>query len=124
MSWLPDWLTGHDADNYEAGLEADRKNRALTDDLHNRGLITDADYAVANGHYDEAAAYDPGAEIDAAFMEGLDDGADNIRGGLTSTLNTVIGTPLKLIPWQVWVGAAGYVAWRLGVFDGILKRAK
>lgn len=71
--------------------------------------------------YFESQSYDPHAEIENAFVEVLDEGAANIRGGLTSTNNTVIGTPLKLIPWQVWAFASLYVASRLGAFDGIAR---
>lgn len=122
MSWLiPDWVTGFDRENYEAGLEADRKNLELQRKLNAAGKVTDDDLAISEGRYLESVSYDPDEEIETAFGEGIDEGADNIRGGLTSTINTVIGTPLKLIPWQVWLAAALYGAWRLGLLDGLLK---
>ena len=121
MSWLPNWLTGHDETAYQEGLEADRKNAAITEDLKRRGLITDADYQIAQEHYAAAAAYDPDAAIQDAFEEGWDEGADNIRNAVGSTINAVVGTPLKLIPWQLWLAAGIYLAFRLGLFDGVLK---
>ena len=124
MSWLPDWITGYDRTAYEEGLQADAKNRALTEDLRNRGLITEQDYRAAQQHYDASAAYNPDAEITDAFDEGLNDGAANIRNTIGGAINLGIGTPLKLIPWQVWVALAIYVAWRLGAFNGILAKGK
>jgi hypothetical protein len=121
MNWLPNWLTGYDEEAAAAGRKADEQNKAITENLHDRGLISDEDYKVAQGHYSDAAAYDDRAAIDAAALEGLNDGADNIRGGFTTTINTLIATPLRLIPWQVWLAAAIYGAFRLGLFDGLLK---
>lgn len=123
MSWLPDWLTGFDRENYDAGVEADRKNRAITEDLHNRQLISDKEYQDAVDNYDEAAAYNPDQEIGDAFNQGLDEGATNIRNAVGGTVNTLVGTPLKLIPWQLWLAGGLYLAWRLGAFSGLLKRS-
>jgi hypothetical protein len=121
MSWLPDWITGYDRDAYEQGLEADKKNRAITEDLHNQGLITDKEYKEAIDHYDAAAAYNPDAEINAATQQGLDSGADNIRGFLGGVIDKVATTPLRIIPWQVWLALGLYVAWRLGWFKKWIK---
>lgn len=121
MSWLPDWLTGFDREEYEKGLEADRKNREITEDLHNRRLISDTDYQAALDNYDAAAEYDPDEDISNAFSQGFDEGADNIRNFLGDTINTTVGTPFKLIPWQVWLAGALYLAWQLGLFKGLVK---
>lgn len=62
-------------------------------------------------------------DVRAAFQEGLDDGAGNIRGSIGGTINALVATPLKIIPWQLWLAGALYLAWRLGAFKGLLKRA-
>ena len=122
MSWLPDWLTGFDREAYEEGRRADERNRAITDNLHDRGLISDDDYAVAQQHYDDAAAYNPDQDIANAFGEGLDEGASNIRAFGGNLVNTVVGTPLKIIPWQLWVAGGLYLAWRAGLLKNILPK--
>lgn len=121
MSWLPDWVTGFDRENYEAGLEADRKNAAITEDLRRRQLISEDDARTAQLHYAQSAAYDPDAAINEAFLEGLDDGADNIRGAVGGTIDTVLGTLLKTIPWQLWLIGLVVAAWKLGLLDGVFK---
>ena len=124
MSWLPDWLTGFDRANYNAGLAADEKNRQLTEDLHNKGVIDDKDYKAAIDSYDAAAAYSPDAAISEDFNKGLDEGAANIRGAVGGTVNSLISTPLKLIPWQLWVLGGLYAAFRLGAFRSLLSKSR
>jgi hypothetical protein len=124
MNLLPDWLTGFDRENYERGREADRLNRGITEDLKARGLINSPDFNTAIRNYDEADNFDPDDAITDAFNEGLDDGATNIRNAVGSTINGIVFTPLKIIPWQVWLALAGYAAFRLGLFNGILAKAK
>lgn len=119
MSWLPDWITGFDRANYEAGVEADRRNADITEDLRRRGLITEGEAQASRVNY---AEIDPDEEIDQAFLDGLDEGASNIRNFAGDTINTVVGTPLKLIPWQVWLAAALYAAWYFGLLKGVLKK--
>jgi len=122
MSWIPNWILGTDPDEDERrGRAADDANAALNKQMHDQGLLTDNEYAQARANIERGRINDAGAEIDQAFLEGLDDGADNVRGVFTGTINTVVGTPLKLIPWQVWLAGGLYLGWRLGFFDGLLK---
>jgi len=123
MRWLPDWLTGFDRDAYNEGLEADRRNKAITDDLRNKGLITEDDYNVAIGHYSEADKYDPDAEITDAFNQQLSKETSAVRDFGTGAINATLKGVLGSIPWQVYVGLAVYVAWRLGFFKGLLKKS-
>jgi len=122
MSWIPNWILGTDPEEDEArGRAADDANAALNKEMHERGLLSDDDYKTAQANIDRGRIDDAEAEIDQAFLEGLDEGAANVRSTIGGTINTVIGTPLKLIPWQVWLAAAIYLAFRLGLFDGLLK---
>lgn len=50
----------------------------------------------------------PGASPAEGFQEGLADGADNIRKFVSKGINGVVGTSLRIIPWQVWAGLAIY----------------
>jgi len=124
MSFFPDWLTGLDRNNVDAGNKADTLNRQLTEDMKSKGLISEQDYNTAIKHYDASASEDVDEEINQASLEGLNQGAENIRNSIGATINLGIGTPLKLIPWQVWLAAGLYVAWRLGVFNGILGKVR
>jgi hypothetical protein len=124
LTWLKDAVTGFDREEYEASQEADARNRQLTEDLKSRGLISEQDYDQSIKNYNDSASYDPDKEIGKAFGQGIDEGAANIRNLAGDTINAAIGTPLKLIPWQVWLAAALYVAWRLGLFNGILAKAR
>jgi hypothetical protein len=124
FTWLKDAITGFDREAYEAGLEADRRNREITESLHDRGLIDDDDYEFSIKNYNDSASYDPDKDIAREFGVGIEEGAANIRNFAGGAINSVVGTPLKLIPWQVWLAAALYVGWRLGFFDGLLKKWK
>jgi hypothetical protein len=124
MSWLPNWILGVDEDPAETerrGAAGDDANAALNAQLHDQGLLSDSDYRITQAHIDQGRLVNVDSQINAAFWEGVDDGAANIRGAVGSTINTAIGTPLKLIPWQLWVAGALYLAFRLGLLDGILK---
>lgn len=122
MSWLPDWLTGFDSANYQAGIDADQRNAQITEDLRRKGMITDAEAAQSDQRYADSQAYDPHGAIDQAFGQGLDEGAANIRKGIGGAVNGIVGTPLKLIPWQLWLAGALYLAWRLGAFKNLLSK--
>jgi hypothetical protein len=37
---------------------------------------------------------------------------------------TVLGGILSNIPWWAWLGGAGYLAWRVGVFGGAARRIR
>jgi hypothetical protein len=50
----------------------------------------------------------PGASPAEGFREGLAEGANNIRKTISSGINGVLGTSLRIIPWQIWLGLAIY----------------
>ena len=45
-------------------------------------------------------------------------------GAAGDVLGDLLGGILKNIPWWVWVGGAGYLAWNLGVFGGAARRVR
>jgi hypothetical protein len=124
MSWLPNWILGTDPEDDERrGLEADEANQRLNQQMHDQGLLSDENYRIAQANIDKGRINDASAEIDQAFLEGLDEGAGNIRRGIGGTINTVIGTPLKLIPLNLWliiIGAAAFYFWP--VISPIIRR--
>jgi hypothetical protein len=112
-------------DDIAAGEEADRRNRELTEDLRRRGLITEDEYQTALDHYaaDDAAGYYED-QLQRDFELGLDEGAANIRGFVGGTINTVVGTPLKLIPWQLWLILGLWLAWQLGWLNKLAGKVR
>jgi len=130
MAWL-DIFTGVDSEQTQRDLdETDAKLRALEADYQRRHRQTLDDEAIERRNAEFEAHMRAGHienvenEVNDAFDEGLDEGAANIRGAIGDTINKVVVTPLSIIPWQVWVAGALYLAWQLGwlrVLTGKLK---
>ena len=111
MSWLPDWLTGFDRENYERGLEAERKSQELNKGLLERGLIDEQTFRESEANFARDDNFDPDAEINAGFVEGLNEGVNNVRG----TIGSVVSFPFRLIPWQLWaIGAIALLVYMGG----------
>lgn len=132
MPWyLPNFITGHDEENFQAGLEADRKRQELNKKKQ-------AEIEAANKYGDtwyEEQGYKPSwykATVDndargagigdgttrsaeefiaEGFEQGANEAAASIRNGIGSAVSAVALTPLKLIPWNVWLilGVAGFI---------------
>jgi len=122
MAFL-DFFTGIDSEEEQA--RQDKLDAALrAENEKDRAKYGEDWFAQASAHVDQGAIPDVAGEVDDAFWDGWNDGADNIRKGVGSTIDTVVGTPLKLIPWQLWVAGALYLGWQLGAFKGLLAKVK
>ncbi len=104
--------------------ELDAKLRDLNAKRREQGKYDQKTFEEAEANRKKSYIEDVDQEVDDAFWEGFDDGANNIRHGVGSTINTAIGTPLKLIPWQLWLAGAVWGAWKLGLLKGVLGRFK
>ena len=107
MSWT-DLFTGFDRENYEAGQAAERRNAEINARLHEQGRLSDADFEITQERFNAGQAYDPDAEIEAAYDEGLDEGANRISKILSKPfelVGTAVGSVLKAFPWWIWVAA-------------------
>lgn len=124
MSWLPNWLTGEDPEHVAEGEAAEARSRALTEDLKRRGLISEENYRVALEHYDTPDDNSNPEAVQDAFDDELSARAGAVRNFAGGLVNAGLKSTLGLIPWQVWAGLAVYLAWRFGVFNGILAKAK
>lgn len=111
MSWLPDWLTGYDAENAARAAEADRELRALNQDRYG------VPYVNADDYQGDAAARD---SIDQAFVSGLDDGRQNTNNFLWGALGQIF----KSVPTVVWIGLAVAVFAWMGGFTWLAKQTK
>lgn len=131
MSWLPDWLTGYDAENAARGARADAElNRMAQEDYLTPGgrYYSEENAAAVRRNY-ETDAYLNDAQaheaIDQAFDEGWQEGRQNVSNTITGALNRIIADPLRAIigglPWWLWLAAALFVFGYFGGF-GWLKR--
>lgn len=105
MSFFSRWLYGVDLDEEQArndqlNRELAAENQRARDKYENLYGTAFADdyYAQAEAHRAGSNIVDVDGEVADAFGEGFNDGIANIRG----VAGDVIGTPFKLIPWQLW----------------------
>jgi len=127
MSWLPDWITGYDAENADRAAAADAELRRINQENRDRGLYDDATWGKIQKDYETEVSFDPGQQrdsIDDAFKEGLDQGAGNISGFISGAFNFVgkaLSAVVLGIPFWVWLLVAGALFWKLGGLN-MLKR--
>jgi hypothetical protein len=137
-------ISGHDEENYLAGLEADRKRMEL-----NRKKQDQIEAATKYGEswYDEdrygpnwfKATVDNDARssgiadgtgrtpeefIEEGFDEGFDEGATAIRSTIGSAVSAVALTPLKLIPWNLWLILGVVAFFYFGGLKFVMGKAK
>lgn len=116
------FLSDEEQANIDAGNAATEKLRALNAKKHADNPEVFDDAWLAETERNLADDYiDAPREVEGAFWEGWNEGADKIRNGIGSTINTAVGTPFKLIPWQVWLALALWGAWKLGLLKSLLK---
>ena len=132
MAWyLPNFLTGYDEENYASGLEADRKRQDLNKKKQDKIA---AAIKYGESWYDEdsygptwykatvdndarsagiadGSGRSPDEFIADGFKQGADEAAARMRKAIGSTVSAVALTPLKIIPWNVWLilGLAGFI---------------
>jgi|SRR6185369_12534085 hypothetical protein len=121
-------LLGLDEENVQAGEEADRRlaqlNAQRAAQLAAEGRAVEGERYLAETQANlDRSRIDADHEVYQAFGEGLDEGAANIRGAISSTVGTALQTPFKLVPW--WILLLGGVAVALWFFGppAFLKRA-
>lgn len=113
-------------------LEAEQRRRAeleawekrLDQEALKRQVWTDQQWqTVQTQRAAEAAAYgsasDYQAQVTQAAKEGAVEGLTRMQSGFTGAVNSAAGFGLRsvlgFVPWWVWLGAALYGAWRLGL---------
>lgn len=132
-----------DGETVDASNEADRKLDQLNRSQWEAGKITEQDYRERLARLTNNAFPDfvtdtgergrlfeqPGTNPSAGFMEGLGDGARNIRTTVSDAINGTVGFTFKLVPWQLWAVLGIYLAfitlpyWAPG-FAGKMKLGK
>jgi hypothetical protein len=126
FNWIETQFTGIDAeDEQRRNDESDATIARQNQELRDRGTWTEQQYNDAETHR-AATSLDVASEVNSAFVEGLHDGADNIRRGIGGTINGIVGNAFRLIPWQVWVIGALALFFYIGgprfVFSRLLRK--
>lgn len=118
MAWnLLEFVPGFGTAKAEReSAEADAKLEALNRNQLNSGKLSMQTYEEMQRNIERGRIVDAPGQVSEAFWDGWDEGADNIRDFTGSVINTAVGTPLKLIPWQIWLGLGLWAAWKLGLF--------
>ncbi len=129
MSWLPNWITGHDAENQARGDAAAAELTRLKDEKIASGYYT-AEQAIQIQKNYETDAYlneeEAQEAIGEAFDEGWEEGRQNVSNAISGTLNKVVGGPLRAIlggiPWWLWLAAILGVVGYFGGFAWLKKK--
>ena len=112
-----------DEDTIKVSNETDRKLDELNRRTWEAGNLTEQDYRerlarLTNNAFpdfvtdtgERGTLFDqPGTNPSLGFSEGIQEGASNIRKSVSNAINQSVGFTFKLIPWQVWVVAGGYL---------------
>lgn len=126
MGWFQKLLYGVDVDaEVTKGQALDAEIAAYQKRQYDSGAWTASEYdrAKANAAQQDSSTYQ--AQVTEEFNAGLAEGKANVSGAIKGTLNAGAGfatTILGGIPWWLWVGVAGLLAFKLGLLDGLLKR--
>jgi len=106
LATVEGWFTGVDLNAEQAKANTlDAELARVNEAAYQRGHIDDATYQQTRQHIDQQVAdsQDYAGQVGTAFGEGIQEGADNIRRGIGGTINSIVGTALRIVPWQVWV---------------------
>jgi len=120
MAFL-DWFTGIDSEDEQARSDKlDADLRALNESK--RDQYGEDWFAQAQQHINDNAIPDVAGSIDDSFWEGWNEGAANIRSATGTGINKTAGTLFRILPWQVWLGLALYLAFLLSPARRWLKK--
>ena len=140
MSWLPDWLTGYDAENAARAAAADAQLQKLNQADYERGgriynAVADARGVAAaeqnlatvlanrdreingtdDGSYTGVGGYSEDVQreqIQTVFQDTLDVQAGKIIGGPFAAIGSFLKSIFKAVPWWVWLlGIVAVFVW-------------
>lgn len=119
MSWLPNWLTGFDTANAEAGAAADATLQAMAIKDYGPGgkNYSPANWAAVQADYHSQAAFGVDAQqqqVQDAFDQTLQDEFNSVTSVPAGLTWSVVKAFLKSIPAFVWVVVAIAAFWYLG----------
>lgn len=124
MSWLPDWLTGYDAQNAAAADAADRRRAELDAQRYESGWISLEEYQRrGQGGYGVSIA-DQRGDIQDTFNTAVAENAAALPGKISGSLSGLTWGILGSIPPVLWIaGAVALFFWMGGatLLKGRLK---
>lgn len=121
MSWLDSIFLG---DEVERGRELDAKIRDLNQAKYERGVLTADQRDAADANLARESAEVHSQQIYEDFTGGLNEGYQNVTGGIRSTLAAPFNFAFASIPWQLWLAGLVALAWYLGAFNNLRNRIK
>lgn len=116
-----------DADEVNRGRDLDARLAELNSRDLASNKITDEEYlrrtnAIATNAFEHGGIFDQeGTDVFGGFVEGAGEGLTTMQQGVKSGIAKSLNFTTGLIPWQLWVLIAIYVAFRLGLLDKIFK---
>ena len=81
------------------------------------GEWTPEQTARANANLDDPSTYR--SQVGEAFVQGAAEGLAAEQAAVKGAATGLVTSAAGFLPWWVWVGGLGYVAWYLGLFTGI-----
>lgn len=97
-------------------------NKTIYLDKYNRPDL----YEQAQANAARGATGNVAQQIDAAFKEGLQDGANNVTGFFGGAFDIVgkgVGAILKAVPWWIWAAAILYLLITTGLLGPLVRKA-
>lgn len=108
------------------GQKLDDQLRILNEQARAEGRISDAEFNERTARQQNSAASTYDQQIGAEFIAGAEEGLARTQAAFKDTVSGAAGFSLRavfgFVPWWVWVAGALFLAFRLGLLDGMLKR--
>lgn len=117
-----------DSDEVNRGRDLDARLAELNGRALEQNKISEDEYlrrtdAISMNAFEHGGIFEQeGTDLAGGFAEGAKEGLANVQSTVKSTLANTVNFGAGLIPWQVWVLGALYVAFRMGLLDKIFKR--
>lgn len=111
MSWLGDLFLGGEK---ARGEELDQKIRDLNAQKEAKGVITAGQRAAYDAALESESSVIWDRQVNDDFSAGIDEGYQNVTGGIKSAINAPARFLWDSIPWWVWLALVGVAAWQIG----------
>ncbi|MEQ2008122.1 MAG: hypothetical protein ABMA26_15095 [Limisphaerales bacterium] len=111
-----------DQETLDASRRADDRLAEIAARNRERGIYDDSQYArtVERLGYSNTDRY--AEEVGQAFEEGAEEGLASMQSGVKGALNTTARGILGFIPWWVYLLAALWIAWQLGLLSKLIRK--
>lgn len=119
MSWLDSVFLG---DEVERGNELDAKIRALNQAKFEKGVLSAGQLEKANANLAKESAAVHSQQLSEDFNLGLEEGYENVTGGIKAAVASPFRFAWDSLPWQLLLVGLLWGAWYLGLFNGLKNR--